>query len=150
MDRKQFVTVCDEKLKFIRTEYSLSQEKMALILGLSKKTLVEIEKRRSSLGWTGSVALCALFNKSKIIADTFGDDYVGIIDALAFEGDEPSKQKTVGAGIWWKTIEESEKGFIQQHVILQSYRLLDHEGNRLISSLNMEDLDLYAKKGVER
>jgi DNA-binding XRE family transcriptional regulator len=52
MDRKQFIEICDSKLKMIRIEFSYSQEKMALILGISKKTLVEIEKGRSSLGRT--------------------------------------------------------------------------------------------------
>jgi Predicted transcriptional regulators len=44
MGKKQFVKLMDEKLKLIRTEYGLTQDKMALILGISKKTLIEIEK----------------------------------------------------------------------------------------------------------
>lgn len=40
MDRNEFVRKADEKLKLIRTEYGFNQEKMADVLGISKKTLV--------------------------------------------------------------------------------------------------------------
>ena len=51
MDRKSFIEEMDIHLKLVRTEYGCTQEMMARILGISKKTLVEIEKGRSSLGW---------------------------------------------------------------------------------------------------
>ena len=50
MDRDTFVDLMNHQLKLVRTEYGLTQEAMARALGLSKKTLVEIEKGRSSLG----------------------------------------------------------------------------------------------------
>lgn len=53
MDRDTFVDLMNHQLKLVRTEYGLTQEAMARALGLSKKTLVEIEKGRSSLGWMG-------------------------------------------------------------------------------------------------
>jgi transcriptional regulator with XRE-family HTH domain len=49
MSRILFIELVDNKLKLIRTEYNYSQEKMAKILGISKKG-------RSSLGWTAAVA----------------------------------------------------------------------------------------------
>jgi DNA-binding XRE family transcriptional regulator len=69
MEKKQFIKLLDEKLKLIRTEYGLSQDKMAAILGISKKTLIEIEKNRKSLGWTNSVALASIFSDSTILRD---------------------------------------------------------------------------------
>ena len=60
MDRKEFIREMDIHLKLVRTEYGYTQELMASILGLSKKTLVEIEKGRSSLGWMGAVAFSSL------------------------------------------------------------------------------------------
>ncbi len=42
MNKKEFVEFMDSKLKLVRTEYGLTQDKMALVLGISKKTLVEI------------------------------------------------------------------------------------------------------------
>ncbi|MCL2332441.1 MAG: transcriptional regulator [Actinomycetia bacterium] len=140
MDRKSFIAICDRKAKLVRAEYSLSQEKMALALGLSKKTLVEIEKGRSSLGWTGSVALCAIFCESETIASTFGGNPADIILALAFEGVNYRRQPFIGRRIWWQTVEETPKGIIQQNILSQHYRLLDREGMRIASSFDLEDL----------
>jgi DNA-binding XRE family transcriptional regulator len=50
MNKNEFIKLLDGKLKLIRTEYGLTQDKMASVLGISKKTLVEIEKNRKSLG----------------------------------------------------------------------------------------------------
>ena len=49
MDRTTFIENTDARVKLVRAEFDLTQEKMALLLGLSKKTLVEIEKGRASL-----------------------------------------------------------------------------------------------------
>lgn len=74
MTREAFILLCDRKEKLVRNELGLSQEKMSALLGLSKKTLVEIEKWRSSLGWQGAVTLCTLFQNTREIALTFGTD----------------------------------------------------------------------------
>ena len=42
MNREEFIREMDTQLKLVRTEYGYTQEMMASILGLSKKTLVEI------------------------------------------------------------------------------------------------------------
>lgn len=44
MDKQKFIELVNSKLKLIRVENDLSQDKMSEIIGLSKKTLVEIEK----------------------------------------------------------------------------------------------------------
>jgi len=140
MTRADFIDKCSEKLKLIRTEYNFSQEKTAHILGLSKKTVVEIEKGRSSLGWSGSIALCTLFSNSEILSATFGGRPTDIIMALAFEGNEPSYPKTMGGKVWWKLIEE-QKGFkIQQNIISQHYRILDGEDRRICSSFEFNEI----------
>ena len=61
MTRETFISEMDRHVKLVRTEYGFTQDVMAKVLGISKKTLVEIEKGRSSLGWTGSTALCTIF-----------------------------------------------------------------------------------------
>ena len=129
MDKSEFVSLCDAKIKLVRAEYSLSQDKMALMLGISKKTLVEIEKGRSSLGWTGSVALCSIFENSEIIAAVFGGRPNDIIPALAWNGSEPVYPKTLGGRVWW-----------QQHILFQHFRLLTADGRRIASSFVLEDL----------
>jgi len=140
MDRNEFIEICNKKIKLIRTEYNFSQEKMAEILGISKKTLVEIEKGRSSLGWTGSVALCTIFPNSEIFAAAFGGGTADIIMALAFNGDEPHYPKTMGGKVWWQSI-DVEKGFkIQQNIISRHYRILDKNDCRICSSLDFENI----------
>ncbi len=140
MDRKRFIEICDRKVKLVRAEFSYNQEKMAQALGLSKKTLVEIEKGRSSLGWTGSVALCALFGESETIVGTFGGDPTDIILALAFEAGEHRQLAFPGSRIWWQTVEETSRGIIQQNILSQHYRLLDDTGTRIASSFDIDDL----------
>lgn len=140
LNRTLFIEICDLKLKLVRTEYAINQEKMAVILGISKKTLVEIEKSRSSLGWTGSVALTTIFNESEIITNAFGGNLLDIIHDLAFEGSEPHVSPVSSNRIWWQTIMENEKYTIQQNIISQHYRLLTADGKRIASSFDIEDL----------
>jgi len=154
MDRKAFISICDSKLKLVRTEYGFSQERMAVIIGLSKKTLVDIEKERRSLGWTGSVALCQLFPDSEVIAGVFGGNPTDMVLALAFEGGEqPRYHRTFGGRIWWTVLYENDDFSIQQNIISQHYRLLTKDGRRIASSFQIDDLlPLFAnanKKGED-
>ena len=82
MDRKEFIREMDIHLKLVRTEYGYTQEMMASILGLSKKTLVEIEKGRSSLGWMGAVAFSSLFSDSRILSSLLGGEADDMVKAL--------------------------------------------------------------------
>jgi len=141
MERKEFITKCNMKLKLIRTEYGLSQEKAAYVLGLSKKTVVEIENGRSSLGWMGSVALCMIFGNSEILSATFGGKPTDIIMALAFDGKEPAYPKTMGGKVWWKLLEERNGFKIQQNIISQHYRILDSEDRRIWSSFKFDEVE---------
>ena len=150
MDKKEFVSLCDAKVRLVRAEYSLSQDKMALMLGISKKTLVEIEKGRSSLGWTGSVALCTLFQNSEVIAGVFGGKPNDIMLALAWNGSEPVYPQTMGGRIWWQTIMKNEQYVVQQNILSQHYRLLTADGRRIASSFVLDDLTgLLQKSGSE-
>ena len=74
MTRETFVAELDRQVKLVRTEYGFTQDVMARVLGISKKTLVEIEKGRSSLGWTGAVALCSIFSGSQVLSGLLGID----------------------------------------------------------------------------
>ena len=140
MDKSEFVSLCDAQVKLVRAEYSLSQEKMALMLGISKKTLVEIEKGRSPLGWTGSIALCSIFENSQVIAAVFGGRPNDIILALVWNGSEPVYPQTLGGHVCWKTILVNERYMIQQNILFQHFRLLTADGRRIASSFVLEDL----------
>lgn len=146
MERKQFINLMDEKLKLIRTEYGLSQDKMAAILGISKKTLIEIEKDRKSLGWTNSVALASIFSDSTIIRDAIGEDVSGFIIALAFRNMEVDYPKTWGGKVWWKTITENRGYRIQQNMFSRHYRLLDQENRRMYASFSLTETENVLEK----
>ncbi|RCK09687.1 hypothetical protein DT075_36260 [Bacillus licheniformis] len=53
---------------------------MANVLGMSKKTLVQIEKGRSAAGWAHVVAVCALFRNSEVLQAVLGDEPLEVVE----------------------------------------------------------------------
>ncbi|MDR2672518.1 MAG: hypothetical protein LBC35_04390 [Coriobacteriales bacterium] len=144
MDRNEYIALCDSKVKLVRVEHGLSQEKMAIVLGISKKTLVEIEKQRRSLGWAGAVVLCTIFAESEVLAGVFGGNSVDIILALAFAGQPLKQPQRRLRRRWWSDILRNDRFVIQQNILSQHYRLLDTDGQRVMSSFDIDDmLPLY-------
>lgn len=143
MTREEFIAEVNSKLKLVRTEYGLTQDKMAVILGISKKTLVESEKGRRSIGWTEAVALITIFQSSTILQNSFGGDPVGVVSALAFEDVEVSYPSTMGGRVWWKEISNRNGYRIQQNLVSAHYRILDSEDRRLISSFDLDEINEY-------
>ncbi len=148
MDRNTFITEMDRHLKLVRTEYGYTQESMARILGISKKTLVEIEKGRSSLGWTGAVAFSTLMAESQVLNGLLGGEADDMVRAIAFseQGRKPALYQTMGGKIWWRVIEEREHCRIQQNIISQHYRALDREDRRICYSFDLEEIRLYVEE----
>lgn len=143
MTREELITKVNGRLKLVRTEYGLTQDKMAAILGISKKTLVESEKGRRSLGWTETVALTSIFANSSILKDALGEDFNEMISALALEGVEISYPPTMGGKVWWREIKSAGGYRIQQNLISNHYRLLDEKDRRLISSFDLKEVEDY-------
>lgn len=146
MTRDEFIETCNRTEKLIRTEFSYSQENMAQILGISKKTLVEIEKGRSSLGWTASVVLCTLFGDSEIVAANFGGSPQDLIQALAFSHQSRIYPKTMGGYVWWKDLQLFNGYRLQQNVVSKHYRILDGENRRITSSFDYEETLMHFKE----
>ena len=146
MTRDEFINECNRIEKLIRTEFSYSQEHMAEILGISKKTLVEIEKDRRSLGWSGSVVLCSLFHDSQVLAGAFGGDPGDMIQALAFDHRKRIYPKTMGGNVWWREIETKGEFKIQQNIISQHYRILNGANERIYSTFDLEDIRLHLEQ----
>jgi len=120
---------------------------MAEILGISKKTLIQIEKGRASLGWTGVVAFCTLFRDSEILEMTFGGHPLDIMLNIAFKSYEAARyEKTLGGKVWWRDIESKNGYKVQQNIISQHYRILDHEDRRICSSFDNEYIQLRLKE----
>ena len=140
MTRESFVSEMNRHVKLVRTEYGFTQDVMANVLGISKKTLVEIEKGRSSLGWTGSVALCTIFSGSQVLSGLLGGEAGDMIRALAFQDTKPTYPKTMGGKIWWRTVERKGEYHVQQNILSQHYRILDKEDGRICSSFDLEEI----------
>ncbi|TGE36321.1 helix-turn-helix domain-containing protein [Desulfosporosinus fructosivorans] len=144
MTRMEFIKFASEKLKLIRIEGGYTQDKMAEILGMSKKTLVQIEKGRSTLGWAGAVTMCTIFKNSEVLEMTFGGDPQDIILSLAFT-DSESNEKTMGGKVWWINIKLTNEFRIQRNIISEHYRILDSKDRRICSSFDYD----YIKKRMQ-
>ena len=143
MTKDQFITVMNQQVKLVRTEYGFTQETMAKALGLSKKTLVEIEKGRSSLGWMGAVAFVSIFSGSQVLSRLLGGEAEDMVLALAFDDLKPTYPKTMGGKVWWRYVEMCGPYKIQQNLISQHYRALDQEDGRVCSSFDLNTIREY-------
>ena len=140
MNREELIRLCDSQLLHVRNELSYSQTTMAHALGLSKKTLVDIEKGRRSLGWSGAVALIALFPASQSLTQAFSPNSpLDLAQALMLDGHETTGRVTHGGG-WWARVEGNEHYTIEQNVVSQHYRLVDSDRRRIASSLSYEEI----------
>ncbi|KGR76242.1 helix-turn-helix transcriptional regulator [Ureibacillus sinduriensis] len=139
MERDQFIQLISGKMKLVRTEQGFSQDKMAEMLGISKKTLVQIEKGRTNANWTTVIAFCALFNDSELLLSVIGDKPVYLIRLIANNSEDAPKDKTMGGMFWWKEIKERGNFRLQQNVISHHYRILDESNYRRFSSFEKEE-----------
>lgn len=139
MTQDEIVDLLTGKIKLVRTELGYTQDKMADILGISKKTLVQIEKERIKASWTVIVALCALFRNSEILYNSLGGDPLDVMEVVVHEYVAPPKEKTWGGHVWWKEVQNYKSYKLQQNVISQHYRILDHNNHRIYSSFDEKE-----------
>lgn len=140
MDRNDFIEAISQKLKLIRTEQGYSQEQMAAVLSISNKTLVEVEKGRSSLSFCVTVAVAVIFEDSEIIGMILGGDVKDSIKSLALEHYENLPQ-SMGGKVWWRDVENASEYRIQQNIISQHYRILTNDDHRICSSFDREYIE---------
>ena len=146
MTRLEFINKVDQKVKLIRTEKGYTQDKMAETLGISKKTLVQVEKERGSLGWAVAIAVCVIFRDSEILELTFGGSVEDIISSISFTNKERKYIPTLGGRFWWKDI-KTEKGYtVQQNIISNHYRILDANHRRICFSFELEYINQRLKE----
>ena len=143
MERSEFIRQLDEQEKLVRAEFGYTQQQMALLLGFSKKTLVEIEKGRASLGWGGAVTLCTLFGESQVLQNAYGGEMSDMLRALAFAGMARPPRPTMGGRVWWRTVKEQNGYRVQQNILSQHYRILDAGDRRLFSSFSIDEIDEF-------
>ena len=150
MNRQTFSEQMGSLLKLIRTEYSLTQDEMAVIMGISKKTLVETEKKRRNLSWSEAVVLASVFSQSNILQNAFGGDISDMIPAIAFQDIHVKYPHTMGGKVWWNTIQEEGGYRIQQNMISRHYRLLNAEDQRIVSSFELSTVKDYLQSILEK
>lgn len=136
MDRDFLIQIASENLKLVRTDNHFTQEKMAEILGISKKTLVQIEKGRILANWTITIAICVLFRDNCRLQNQLGGDPMEVIELTVHDVIIRPNEKTLGGHIWWKNIAK-HKGFkLQKNVLSKHLRILDDENYRIISTFD--------------
>ncbi|MDX5474346.1 MAG: helix-turn-helix domain-containing protein [Bacillaceae bacterium] len=139
MNKKEVTKLISTKVKLIRTEKGYTQDEMAEVLGISKKTLVQIEKERTEANWTTVVAICALFKNSEVLHATLGPSPLEVIETVAHEHIFEPLDKTMGGKVWWKEI-QNENGYrLQQNLVSKHYRVINEQDYRLFSSFDKEE-----------
>lgn len=138
MTRDEIIDIVSEKIRLIRQESEYTQDKMAEIIGLSKKTLVQIEKGRVKAGWSTVVTVCALFRESETIRHLFGNEPLEVLETVARDDIDIRKERTLGGKVWWKELKRKDGFILQQNIISQHFRIIDKEDYRIFSSFDEE------------
>lgn len=143
MTRDEIIDLVSEKIRLIRQESEYTQDKMAEIIGLSKKTLVQIEKGRVKAGWSTVVTVCALFRESETVRYLFGDEPLEVLETVAREDMDIRKERTLGGKVWWRELDRKNGYILQQNLISQHFRIIDHEDYRIYSSFDENAATLH-------
>ncbi|MEH7013815.1 helix-turn-helix domain-containing protein [Neobacillus niacini] len=136
MNREAIISLVSDKLRLIRTEAGYTQDKMAEIIGVSKKTLVQIEKGRVLAGWSTVVTICALFRETETVQFLFGNEPLEVLETVAREGIDYRKMKTFGGRIWWREVSRKNGFILQQNILSKHFRILDDKHYRVYSSFD--------------
>ncbi|MDV2580855.1 helix-turn-helix transcriptional regulator [Alkalibacillus haloalkaliphilus] len=140
MDFETIQSLVSTRIRVVRAEQGITQNEMCHILGISKKTLVEIEKGRKPANWPTIVAFVSLFKDSPTVQYTLGDR--NPIECL-----QTYSRKTVfqeenyydSLDEYWKPIIEHEGYSLQKHYIHNHYRVVDRSLNVYMRSTDYKE-----------
>ncbi|QVK21789.1 transcriptional regulator [Mycoplasmatota bacterium] len=153
MTKDDLISIVSKKIRLLRSEYNFSQAKMSEILGISKKTLVQIEKERIISSWTMVVAICGIFRESEILKMTLGGDPIELVEAIVFESVSVPRNITGGGRMFWRTVDSRGKFKVQKNIISSHYRIIDGNEKRWYSSFNkefiMEEFQMLIKRSED-
>ncbi len=151
MTRYELTRIVSENIKMLRAEYDYSQQEMANAIGLSKKTLIQIEKDRLPLSWTAVCAVCAVFRNSKLLRMTLGGDPTALVETLAHENCYAYEDSENRSFLFWDVLKDDGEYALQKNIISEHYRITDKKGKRVFSSLSHDkanaEYDKYTEKG---
>ena len=145
MDRQKFTDLLQTKFKMVRIEAGYTQDTMAQTIGLSKKTLVQIEKERVLPNWTTCISLCALFRDSEILQTTLGGDPLEVIQVIS-RGECAYPTKDNNNELMWTTIDTNNEFTLQQNKISNLYRVLDETHQPLFGSYKAREAEIFYHK----
>jgi len=146
MKKTDFCTKVQRILEDLRKDINMTQEEMAYTIGLSKKTLIQIEKERSLLKWAEAVTFVSIFSEHDIVKSVFGDEVTEIIQLIAIQKPSRRQLKTMGGESWWKTLITKEGFRIQQHKISRHFRILDQEDYRIFFTYSKSEVSTEFEK----
>lgn len=90
--RDELIKRVSDELVNIRKESKLTQDEMGNILGISKNTIVSVEKNGKPLSWAVVMSAVMLFNQTSSIKLIIGETSpLEIISQCAFLDDDSSK-----------------------------------------------------------
>lgn len=136
VNREEIIMQVSDKLRLIRTEAGYTQDKMAEIIGISKKTLVQIEKGRVYASWAAVVSICALFRETETVQFLFGNEPLEVLETVAREGIDVRKRKIIGGKMWWREISRKKGYVLQQNILSKHFRIVDNKNYRIFSSFD--------------
>jgi DNA-binding XRE family transcriptional regulator len=130
VNKETIIQLVSEHFKLVRTEFDYHQEEMANILGISKKTLVQIEKGRQTASWIQVISLCSIFQNSNILQNALGGDPIEVIQTIARSHYDWKRPRTMGGKVWWIEKEKKNGFILQKNMITNHYRILDDQDER--------------------
>ncbi|MGD7045179.1 helix-turn-helix transcriptional regulator [Jeotgalibacillus proteolyticus] len=139
MTKQELIELIASKLKLIRIEADFTHDRMAQVIGVSKKTLVQIEQGRLLPSWSTVIIICALFREQDSLINAIGGDALELADHLAREELSASKEKTLGVKILWKIVRKNENLILQKNIVSKHFRIVDEDHFRLFSSFNEQE-----------
>ena len=91
--RNTYITKMSENLALLRTSINLTQERLAKLIGLSRFTLIAIEKKQRTMTWNTFLSLVLVFRaneKSRMLMETLGI-YTDELRELLVVQNQPTK-----------------------------------------------------------
>jgi DNA-binding XRE family transcriptional regulator len=141
MNPEKITSLLSERVKLVRAEYGLAQDKMAGLLGISKKTLIQVEKGRNQMNWSAVVAMCALLGESQVLRAALGDDPLEVVKTVVLCDLPAPRERTLGGRVWWREIRRLGGFLLQQNLVSGHYRILDNMDRRWHSSFNRQYIE---------
>ncbi|EKU46583.1 XRE family transcriptional regulator XdrA [Staphylococcus massiliensis] len=142
MDKQEFTDVIQTKFKMVRIEAGFTQDTMAQTIGLSKKTLVQIEKERVLPNWTTCIAICSLFRDSDVLNSMFGCDPLEIVQTISRSHCAYPNYPTT-SDIYWHVISTKNGYMLQSNKVSEIYRVLDQDKQPIFGTAKLREAETY-------